>query len=101
MTRIRHFAAVSLLACAGAAQAASDAEVRAWLGELVGSAVVLQELAAGHCSDYMTGDRIDVDAWYSWAAALASPAARTSAERRKAEVIAQARTGANQWVANE
>lgn len=101
MRRIRRLLAVSVLACATASHAASDAEVRQWLDELLGSALVLQELKAGHCSDFMRDDRVDVEAWYSWAAALGSSALRASAERSKAEVIMQARASVGRWVADE
>ena len=101
MKHLRPLVAASVLAWGTAAHAATDADVHQGLGELVGSAAVLQELAAGHCSEFMRGEPIDIGAWYSWAAALASPAARASAEGRKTELIAQARAGASRWIANE
>jgi hypothetical protein len=101
MTRLRRLFAAMLVACMPAAHAASDAEVRQWLNELVGSALVLQALGAGHCSESMRPERVDVAAWYSWAAALGSPDFRASAEARKADALAQARSRVDEWVANE
>jgi len=101
MSHIRHLFAASVLAFTTAGHAASDAEVGQWLNEVVGSVLVLQELAAGHCSEFMRDERTDVQAWYSWAASLASPAARAGAEQVKAQKLAQARTVASQWIADE
>lgn len=101
MSRTRSLITASLLAYASAGHAASDAEVRQWLDELVGSALVLQELAAGHCSEFLRDERIDVDRWYAWGASLASPAARASTVRAQAELMTQARASVGQWVASE
>ena len=101
MRRIRLLAAAGLLAWAGAGHAVTDAEVRQWLDELVGSALVLQELSSSPCSGLVQDDRIDVGRWYSWGASLASPAFRASAEGGKAERLRDAAARARQWVATE
>ncbi|HEX2544095.1 MAG TPA: hypothetical protein VHL79_04415 [Ramlibacter sp.] len=97
----RPFVVACCLAFGVSAHAADDAEVRQWLNEFVGSSIVLQELAAGHCSEFLRGERGDIDRSYAWGAALASPDFRVQAERSKAQVIAQARSNASRWVANE
>lgn len=101
MSAFRCLPLATALVLAPAAWAASDAEVSRWLGELVGSEIVLQELAAGHCSRSSRPDAVDIERWYSWAASLGSPAGRAMAEGRKAQFIADARAAASEWVAGE
>lgn len=101
MRRCRRLLAGACCCLAAASHAASDAEVRQWLDEMTGSAFVLQELAAGRCSGLVRPEPVAVEAWYSWGAALASPAGRAATEAAKASVLAQARARATDWIAAE